>query len=208
MKIGWIGVLAVVISCGFNEAELIEKEVKIDTVAVIDTVIPPIIEVPVLPSLKEIVDEHSFQVNNISFLIDKSDYKIYACYNDSILKEYPVVLGGNPTDDKLRQGDGCTPEGSFKIRSKYPHSSWEKFIWVDYPNTNSWQKHNAAKKNGKIPSSANIGGEIGIHGVPEGMDFLVENGTNWTLGCISLKIKDLNEIYPYFHKNIVVNIRK
>jgi murein L,D-transpeptidase YafK len=50
-----------------------------------------------------------------------------------IIKQYPVVLGGNPVDDKLLQGDLCTPEGNFLIHAKYPHKSWEKFIWINYP---------------------------------------------------------------------------
>lgn len=208
MKIVWVCVLGALISCGFNEEELIEQGVVHLEVPILDTLKPKSIKSPVLPSLKEIIDSNSFQKNNISFIIDKSDFRIYALYNDSILKDFPVVFGGNQKDDKLRQGDNCTPEGTFKIRSKYPHSSWTKFIWVDYPNKDSWAKHNAAKKNKTIPQSAKIGGEIGIHGVPEGFDYLVDDQVNWTLGCISLKTKDLNEIYPYFHKEVLVTIRK
>ena len=38
------------------------------------------------------------------------------------LKTYSVVLGNDPYNDKLCQGDTCTPEGVYHIRAKYPHS--------------------------------------------------------------------------------------
>lgn len=144
----------------------------------------------------------------ISILIDKSDYQLHIYTADTLVKTYPVVLGGNPIDDKLREGDMCTPEGSFKIVSKYPHGSWSKFIWINYPTADSWRKHKKAKADGIIPKNATIGGEIGIHGVPKGTDVMIKTRVNWTLGCISLTNIDVNEIYPFIDKNTVIQIRK
>ena len=62
------------------------------------------------------------------------------------LKTYPVVLGNDPYNDKLCQGDACTPEGVYRIRAKYPHSRWDAFIWLDYPNMQNWLKFSRAKK--------------------------------------------------------------
>lgn len=106
------------------------------------------------------------------------------------------------------QGDQCTPEGTFTIRDYYPHKSWSKFIWIDYPNEASWEKHAFAKEKGQIPEDAKIGGEIGIHGVPEGYDYAIRDKYNWTLGCISLTNKDVNEIYTYVFTGMVVTISK
>lgn len=158
--------------------------------------------------LSVLITQQDVPKDSLTFKIDKSDYKLSACYKDKVIKEYPVVFGGNPEDDKLMQGDQCTPEGTFKMISKYPHKSWSKFIWIDYPNKDSWKKHNQAKKEGKIPMDAKIGGEIGIHGVPGNTDFLINYKNNWTLGCISLKNADVNEIYPYFNKSTVIEIKK
>ena len=158
--------------------------------------------------LTNVIVELGISTNNISLLIDKSDRKL-SIYADSIIvKEYPVVLGGNPVDDKLMQGDECTPEGTFNIISKYPHNKWSKFIWLNYPTNESWAKHNKAKNEGIIPADATIGGEIGIHGVPKGMDMLIDLQYNWTLGCISLKNNDINEIYPYITDSTVIVIRR
>ena len=57
------------------------------------------------------------------FLIDKSDYKLSIRIDTLVLKEYPVVFGKKENNDKLMQGDKCTPEGHFKIISKYPHTT-------------------------------------------------------------------------------------
>ena len=137
--------------------------------------------------LAKLIDSLAVQETNISVLIDKSDYKLSVVLDTIILKEYPVVFGGNTTDDKLMEGDQCTPEGIFYMVSRYPHKDWSKFIWINYPTDDSWKKHSKAKQEGTIPKDAKIGGEIGIHGVPNGMNQFIDLQYNWTLGCISLK---------------------
>lgn len=144
----------------------------------------------------------------INILIDKSDFQLHVYVADTIVKSYSVVLGGNPVDDKLQQGDECTPEGTFKMRSKYPHKSWSKFIWINYPTADSWKKHKKAKADGIIPKEAKIGGEIGIHGVPKGTDYMIKDGVNWTLGCISLTNEDINELYPLITNKTNITIQK
>jgi len=158
--------------------------------------------------LDQLITSQIIEGGNLNFLIDKSDYKLSVRNDQTVIKEFPVVLGGNPTDDKLMQGDECTPEGDFYIISKYPHKSWKKFIWINYPNDISRIKHREAKNNGVIPKGASIGGEIGIHGVPENMNSLIDLKVNWTLGCISLKNEDINEIYPYFNDQTLITIQK
>ncbi|MBN1186098.1 MAG: L,D-transpeptidase [Bacteroidales bacterium] len=159
-------------------------------------------------SLAEAIDSLNIDKSKISVLIDKSDFRLYVLADEVVLKEYSVVFGKTTGDDKLMQGDKCTPEGKFKMISKYPHKDWSKFIWIDYPNDDSWRKHNAAKRDGIIPKNAQIGGEVGIHGVPKGMDYLIDLKYNWTLGCISLKNKDIDELYPFISKNTIIEIKK
>lgn len=129
------------------------------------------------------------------------------CYQGiTPLKTYPVVLGNDPYNDKLCQGDTCTPEGVYHIRAKYPHSKWDAFIWLDYPNTQNWLKFAQAKKAGRLPPDADIGGQVGIHGTEDPTRNL--SGINWTKGCISLLNKDLEEIYPLVNDKTLVVIRK
>lgn len=127
--------------------------------------------------------------------IHKSKYQLKLFQQNKLLKTYPVVLGPDPVNDKQREGDGATPEGTFHLRDKYAHAKWSYFLWIDYPTTESWKRFNERKAAGKIPANATIGGEIGIHGVPAGRDDLITQGQNWTLGCISLSNAHITELY-------------
>lgn len=158
--------------------------------------------------LQEILDSLKIPVETLRIVVTKSEYQLSVYSNSIFLKSYPVVFGPNPEDDKLKRGDGCTPEGIFKVKSKYPHKSWSKFIWIDYPNADSWRKHKKAKAEGLIPPKADVGGNIGIHGVPKGGDYAIDYMQNWTLGCISMKNKDVDELYPFIHSSIEIEIKK
>jgi hypothetical protein len=45
---------------------------------------------------------------------------------------YPVVFGSRSLDDKMIEGDRRTPEGTFHILDKRPHSKWHKIMMIDY----------------------------------------------------------------------------
>lgn len=75
-------------------------------------------------SLERLVDSLELEPETIYLHVDKSDFVLSVKTDNIIVKQYPIVLGGNPVDDKLAQGDQCTPEGRFLIRAKYPHGTW------------------------------------------------------------------------------------
>ena len=157
-------------------------------------------------SLQETVKALNIPSSELKVVIDKSDYTLSVFHKDKKLITYPCVFGFNAVDDKSREGDGCTPEGTFKIRSMYAHKSWSYFIWIDYPNATSWERFKKRKADGKIPANATIGGEVGIHGVPDGRDDLINQKTNWTLGCISLKTKDITDLFKSIGKTTILVI--
>lgn len=137
------------------------------------------------------IDSHKTRI-----VIEKSAYRLKLYEGDRLLRNYPIVLGFDAVNDKKQEGDGCTPEGKFKVRTKYDHKRYLKFIWVDYPNAESEAKFKQNKASGKIPATATIGGEIGIHGTPPDCDQWVAEKRNWTAGCISLTRPDVAELYP------------
>ncbi len=92
------------------------------------------------------------------------------------------------------------------MRAKYPHSKWDAFIWLDYPNTQNWLKFARAKQAGRLPPDADIGGQVGIHGTEDPTRNL--SGINWTKGCVSLQNRDLEEIYPLVDEKTLVVIKK
>ncbi|MEA5594479.1 L,D-transpeptidase [Rivularia sp. UHCC 0363] len=141
-----------------------------------------------------------------SILIEKSKHRITLYYNQKPIKSYPVVFGSSPKGDKLKEGDRRTPEGIHRIKDLYPHSSWSKFMWLDYPNAASWRKHFQAKNQGKISWFNSIGGQVGIHGVPQGSDQMIDNQENWTWGCPSLKNQDVDELYKVVKIGTLVEV--
>jgi murein L,D-transpeptidase YafK len=155
--------------------------------------------------ITKIIDTENERIQ-IIILIQKSQSRLIIYYQNKPIKSYPVVFGSSPIGDKLREGDMKTPEGIFKIRDLYPHPQWSKFIWLDYPNRQSWQKHLQAKQQGIIPLSASIGSAIGIHGVNQNSDYLIDEKNNWTWGCISLKNQDIEEIYSVVKVGTIVKI--
>ena len=79
---------------------------------------------------------------------------------------------------------------------------------LDYPTQESLAKFNRRKQNGEIPSWAKPGGSIGIHGTWPGEDFVIDRYDNWTLGCISMKRPDVQDLYSYVPVGTPVTIKK
>ncbi len=147
-------------------------------------------------------------VGTVQILIDKSDYELYVYDSLGWFATYPVVFGNNSLGDKKMEGDRNTPEGTFKINNKRVHNKWHRFISIDYPNKESWEKFNQRKARGEIPAAARIGGGIGIHGTWPHEDYQIDRYRNWTLGCISMKNEDVEELFRFIPNGTKVTIRR
>lgn len=144
----------------------------------------------------------------IHLIIDKSDYELNVYDEKGWFATYPVVFGNNTLEDKKMEGDRCTPEGEFRIQSKRIHEKWNRFMGIDYPTKESYDRFKRRKANGEIPSSAKIGGAIGIHGTWPNDDYIIDRYKNWTMGCISMKNTDVQDLYSYMPIGTIVTIRK
>jgi len=140
-------------------------------------------------------------MNDFYIVIEKHSYemKVYDANNNWLIT-YPVVFGSKDLGDKMMQGDRKTPEGTFHVASKRIHEKWNRFMALDYPNAESYEKFNERKSEGIIPSNAQIGGEIGIHGTWPHEEFAIDQYQSWTMGCVSTKNLYIQELY----KNIPV----
>jgi len=147
-------------------------------------------------------------IGEIYILIDKSDYELSVYDEKGWYATYPVVFGNNSLSDKKMEGDNNTPEGTFRTTSKRYHEKWDRFIAIDYPTRESIEKFNQRKQRGEIPANAKIGGGIGIHGTWPHEDFVVDRKKNWTMGCISMKRSDVEDIYSFSTPGTKVIIRK
>lgn len=105
------------------------------------------------------------------------------------LKTYKISLGGVPVGKKEFEGDKKTPEGIYTINDRNPNSDYHLNLAVSYPNQSD-SLH--AKQFGKSP-----GGEIKIHGLPNGYGFIgkFQRFQDWTLGCIALTNSEIEELF-------------
>lgn len=141
---------------------------------------------------KNLLRSHPVGVTYV--IVDKSDYELKVYDEEGWYATYPVVFGNKDLSDKLMEGDRRTPEGTFKIVFKKSHAKWHKMLMLDYPNEESWAKFNRRKAIGQIPRNARIGGGIAIHGTWPNDNIVVDDFTNWTNGCVSVKNDDLDEL--------------
>jgi murein L,D-transpeptidase YafK len=144
----------------------------------------------------------------LQVVIDKSEYELYVYEEGEWLATYPVVFGSSRQDDKRMEGDRLTPEGHFRIVHRKHHDEWGRFLLLDYPNPESRLKFEQLRRSGKIPSTAKIGGGIGIHGTRPSEEYAVDRYINWTLGCISLKHSEMLELYDLLPVGTPVEIRR
>jgi murein L,D-transpeptidase YafK len=142
-------------------------------------------------------------------IVDKSDYELKVYDGaDNWLVTYPVVFGSKDMGDKMVEGDRKTPEGTFHIVAKRPHAKWDRFMAIDYPNEESYQKFNERKAQGVIPANARIGGSIGIHGTWPHEEFAVDLYQNWTMGCVSTKNEYIDKLFSVLPVGTKVTIQR
>jgi L,D-peptidoglycan transpeptidase YkuD (ErfK/YbiS/YcfS/YnhG family) len=145
-------------------------------------------------SLNKAFNPDTINKDSISIQVVKKSHKMFIYHKHKFLTAYKCVFGPNYLEQKQKEGDRRTPEGWFKILEIRPHKEWHTFMLLDYPNEESYKNFAANKANGAIDKNASIGGAVGIHGVWAGADMVVDQKRNWTDGCISLKIADLEQL--------------
>lgn len=165
---------------------------------------------PPMPSLtdRSYYNTDTMNLDSMLVYIDKTNYVVALIYKRKRIRQYRAVFGPDRLKDKLIEGDRSTPEGWFKVQAVRNNSNWGKFIQLDYPNTESFKKYNAAKAKGIIPAGAGIGHSIGIHGTYPTGDGMVEMGLGWTDGCISMTTKDILDFYRFVKPGVRVYIKR
>ena len=124
-------------------------------------------------------------------IVYKLEHEMALYDKGEFIKSYKVELGSNPIDDKLRRGDGCTPEGMYYVVRKLDigQTSYHRAFLINYPDDYDRARFYEAKRSGEIPLQASIGGDIEIHGRGG-------HGMDWTFGCVALRNEDIDELFP------------
>lgn len=141
------------------------------------------------------IDIKHVDPDKVFLLIDKFHHRLYVYEDTKLLASFPAVFGSDDLSDKMMAGDRRTPEGTFHIIAKRYDQRWSRFLLLDYPNEESYQKFQARKAAHLIPENASIGGGIGIHGTWPKDDFVFTYMQNWTNGCISIPNYAIRQIY-------------
>jgi murein L,D-transpeptidase YafK len=126
--------------------------------------------------------------------VHKADRKMYLIAGSTVVETYNIHLGGNPVGHKHFEGDGKTPEGGYYITHRNPKSAYHLSLGISYPND---ADRAYAKAHGK-----QTGGDIFIHGANN-------RGTsrgNWTVGCIAVTDRQIEEIYAMVRPGTPINI--
>ena len=119
--------------------------------------------------------------------IDKSDRLLTVYRGGEALRSYQVALGSAPEGDKAQQGDGRTPEGTFRIDRRNPQSKFHLSLGINYP-----QPDDAARA---AERSVSPGGDIFIHGQPKAVAGLITLPGDWTAGCIAVSNAEMEELW-------------
>ena len=108
--------------------------------------------------------------------------------NGSAFKKYKVTLGAQPIGRKTQPGDHKTPEGTYTIDRHNAHSHFYRALHISYPNAEDRER---GQKAGVL-----TGGDIMIHGLPNGFGWLRSSHRlrDWTDGCMAVTDEEMDEI--------------
>jgi len=134
-------------------------------------------------------------------VVEKSARRMTLYKDDRFLKTYAVALGSDPMGPKQQEGDGRTPEGIYFVDFKNPRSKFHLALRVSYPGP---QDRERARQRG-----VNAGGDIMIHGLPNGLGWLGAAGLSrdWTDGCIAVTNEQVEEIWSLADVGTKIEIR-
>jgi murein L,D-transpeptidase YafK len=134
-------------------------------------------------------------------LIEKKARRLTLLRDTIAIRNYRIALGSAPEGPKTCQGDCRTPEGFYVIDRRNKSSHYHRSLHLSYPNA---ADRAAARKRKCSP-----GGDIFIHGLPNGYGWIGRAHTahDWTLGCIAVTNKEIEEIWNLVPDGTVVEIR-
>lgn len=125
--------------------------------------------------------------------IDKSDHELSLVAQGNVVKKYKVAIGPGGAGPKRMEGDKVTPVGTYKVSGRIK-GLFHNFLVVSYPNDADRRRFAEAKARGEIPAGRTIGNGIGIHGVGVKEWNGAHKESDWTLGCIALDDREIDEV--------------
>jgi len=136
-----------------------------------------------------------------AIVVDKLRRRLYLYESGRVSMTFDVELGSGALARKLHQGDHATPEGRYKVSEvRGPGATaYHRALMIDYPNDEDRRRFVSAKSRGEIPSRAQIGGLIEIHGQGG-------RGNDWTEGCVALSDSEMDRLVRHVRVGTPVTI--
>lgn len=130
---------------------------------------------------------------NWSIHIYKVKHRLEIYYKNQLFLVYHAVFGRSRWGGgKQWEGDSRTPEGSYLIVAKHRSARFDWFLRLNYPNATDQERFHDMRVAHELDAGTRLGGQIGIHGTDSPV---LNNGdVNWTLGCISVDNRDIDEM--------------
>lgn len=132
-------------------------------------------------------------------VVEKAARRMTLMQDGKPVRTYRIALGFKAEGDKVRQGDGKTPEGEFTIDRRNPESAFHLSLGLDYPRPEDRAR---AAAGGYSP-----GGDIFIHGQPNGIPDGFKLKGDWTAGCVALTNEEMREVWAVTPIGTKVEIR-
>lgn len=133
-------------------------------------------------------------------VVEKAARRLTVFQDGKAVRHYRIALGFAPDGDKVRQGDGRTPEGTFRINRRNGQSRFHLSLGLDYPQADDVKR---ARAGGYDP-----GGDIMIHGQPNSLAGKPTLRRDWTAGCIALSDAQIEELWRVTPVGTLVEIRR
>lgn len=125
--------------------------------------------------------------------VRKEAHRLHLVAGDVVVRSYRVALGWGGMGQKLFEGDGTTPIGTYAITGRYP-SKWHTYLALDYPRAVDEARYEAAVAAGAAPKGRTAGSAIAIHGHRSNQFDGLHKAVDWTLGCIALDNDEIDEV--------------
>jgi murein L,D-transpeptidase YafK len=141
--------------------------------------------------------------------LSKSTHLFTLYDGDTLVGSFVASLGPGGAGFKKKEGDNVTPVGRYHVVSHQP-SKYRIFLRLDYPNADDQARFATLKAAGQLPREARMGGDIGIHGTPQGKQYDDERasfrGVDWTAGCIAVQDDEIDRIAAWVPDGTVIDI--
>ena len=131
----------------------------------------------------------------------KNDHKMLLYANGQVIRTYKVALGRGGLEKRERAGDHRVPEGTYVIDWRNPNSRYHLSLHISYPNP--------ADRERAKPLGVDPGGDIMIHGLPNGRGWIgrLHRLVDWTQGCVAVTDSEIEEIWKLVPDGTPIEIR-